>query len=195
MQDSTPKDHHQRAGTDRQGTSVDGSVDDAVDHIAPHTDDRCAVTREPEQLGELPHDDHDGDPVEVAHADRLGQQVGDDAEPQHAAEDEQGSHHDGQQTGQRHRSRRIAGGQREHRCGDDRCQRGVGAEDEDARGSDERVHDQRDDGGVEPGLGGEAGDLGVPQPGWHEERREHDAGDQITLQPAPFVAASHRHAR
>ena len=43
--------------------------------------ERGRVGREPAQLRQLPHDDRDGEPVDVADLDLARQQIGDEPEP------------------------------------------------------------------------------------------------------------------
>ena len=94
-----------------------------------------------------------GDRVEVAHPDRLGQQVGDEAEPQDPAERAAARP---TMIASRPASATarlvVAERERQDRCRDDRRERRVGPEHEDARRAEHRIREQGHDRGVEAGL-------------------------------------------
>ena len=88
-------------------TGVHPAADQPCDEGAALADQVVAAGREPEQRRQLAHQHRQGDAVHVAVADRLGQQLGDEAEAgdagQHADRARHQRHHRGQ------RDRRAAG--------------------------------------------------------------------------------------
>ena len=123
------------------------------------------------------------DRVEVADADRLGQQVGHEPEPQDAAEQQHPADHDRQQAGERDRPLVVAEREREDRRGDDGGERRVRPEHEDARRAEHGIRDQRHDRGVEAGLRREPGHFGVAHARGDEQRRHDEAGPHVRPQP------------
>ena len=91
------------------------------------------VGREPAQLGELPHDDRDGEPVHVPDLDFTRQEVGDEPEPAEPHRDLDDADQQGEHAGELDRGLRVAGRhQRDDRREDERRHRRVGSEHEDA---------------------------------------------------------------
>ena len=98
--------------------------------------------------------------------------------------------------GERDPRRRVAGGrERDDRRGDERRDRRVGAEDEDPRGPEQEVHDQRDERRVEPGDRRHARELGVRHALGHEQGGEDEARDNVAPQRGASVAAQQRESR
>ena len=86
-------------------------------------------------------------------------------------------------------SSKRGGGGRDHRS-----ESGVGAEHEHSRRTEDRVADQAQDRRVQPGDRREAGQLGVRHPLRHEERGQHQAGDEVLGQPLTTVVRDQRDA-
>ena len=100
-------------------------------------DQPAGIGREPEQLGQLTDEDHDGEAREVPGSDRVRQEVGDEPEPGDAAPtvtrpDQQGEH-----SGEADRDLLVTEGKWQDRGRDHGTERGIGTEDEDRRRSDE----------------------------------------------------------
>ena len=83
----------------------------------------------------------------------------------------------------------VAGGERQDGGRDHRAERRVGTQDQDRRRPDEGVRDEADHGRVQPGDGRQPGQLRVGHPLGHEQRDEHDAGDQVARQERSVVGA------
>ena len=80
-----PEDHGEARQSDREGRCRRRAVDEVLheaDHLAQQG---VGVHREAEQLGELPDQDGEREPVHVADLGRPGQQVRDEPEAEHAA--------------------------------------------------------------------------------------------------------------
>ena len=160
-------------------------------------DEAVGVDGEAEELGQLAHQDREGEPVHVADLGRLGEQVGDEAELADAGADHADGDEDRQHRRERDRLRRIAVGadQREDRRRDHRPERRVRAEDEDARRPEHGVAEQAHDRGVEAGDRRQAGQLRVGHALGHQQRGQHEAGHDVLGQPGAVVGAERRDAR
>ena len=147
------------------------------------------VHREPEQLGQLTDDDGQRQAVHVADLGRLGQQVGDEPELGQPGDDHHDTDEHGEQRGERDGPRRVAAGeqQRGDRRRDHRTERRVGAEHQDPGRAEDGVAEQAQDRGVEAGDRRKPGQLGVRHPLRHQQRREHQPGDDVLGQPFPLV--------
>ena len=136
-------------------------------------DEAVGVGREAEQLGELAHDDRDREPVHVADLHLLGEQVGDEAELAEAEADLDRARPSAPSSPRaRSASRRVVRHEQRHdRREDQRRDRGIRAEHQDPRGTEERVADETGDRRVEAGDGGKARELRVRHALRHEDRR------------------------
>ena len=152
---------------------------------------------EAEQLRELAHEHDDRDPVEEADADRLGEELGEDADPGEPGRDAEGAHQQREQAGERDGPGRIAVGteERQQRGGDHGAERRVGAEHEEPRRPEERVGEQGDHRRVQAGDRREPGERRVRHALRHEQDGQHQAGDDVLPRPTPFVAPRHDDAR
>ena len=103
----------------------------------------------------------------------------------------------GEHPGERDRGPGIAAGdeQRRDRGQDQRRDRRVGAEHQHARGPEQRVADQAGDRRVQARHRRQPGQLGVGHALRDQDRRQHDAGDEVRPQPRPVVRAGDPHAR
>ena len=82
----------------------------------------------------------------------------------------------------------VSEGERQDRRRDDRSERRVGPEHQDARRAQQRVHEERHDRGVEARLGGKPGDLRVAHAGGDEQCGDDESRTQVGQEPgAPVV--------
>jgi hypothetical protein len=65
-----PEDHHHAGQPDRQRGAVGAAPRQALEEVAELRDQPAALDGEAEQPGELPDDDGDRDPVQVAELHR-----------------------------------------------------------------------------------------------------------------------------
>ena len=72
---------------------------------------------------------------------------------------------------------------------DEGGRRGVRADDEPARGSEDRVGQQRHERRVQAGLGRQAGDLGVPDAQRHDQGRDRQPADAVLAELLASIAA------
>jgi hypothetical protein len=177
------EDHQQADDTDTQRRVVRLAVGDPADERPYLGDHALRVGREAEELGQLTEQHGQRDPVHVAVADGLGQQVGDEPEAGEPGEHAQQAREDRQHAGQGDGFGVAAGGQGEDRGRDQRGQGGVRTKDEDPARAGDGVDDQRNDGGVEPVDRREPGGLRIPHAGRYQQRGEHDPGHDIAGQP------------
>ena len=146
------------------------------------------VGREAEQLRELADDDRDRQAVHVADLHLARQQVGDEAELRDAEPDLDEPDEQRQHPRERDRLPRILGDQERHDGGEDqRRHRRVRPEHEHARRTEDRVADEAPDRRVEARDRGEPGQLGVRHALRHEDRGEHETGDEVRSHPLPPV--------
>src|SRR5512139_453550 len=155
----------------------------------------AALDREAEQLGQLADQHRQRDAVHVAVADRLGQEFGDEAQARHAGQDARHPGDDGHHAGQRDGARRVAVGQRQDDGEDDRGERRVGAQHQDAAGAEQRIREQRDDRRVEAVDARHPGRHGIGDADRHQHRRQHQSRDEVVAQPGRLVAAQRHEAR
>ena len=175
--------HPERVMAGRGGDRL--SIGPAVDESGELTDEVVGVDLEPEQLRQLTDEDGERQPVHVADHRRLGEQVGDEAQPRDGGEDHDRGDHDRQHRGQCHRSLGVAvgGDQRKDRGRDHRAERGVRPQDQEPRGAEDRVPEQAQDRGVQAGDRRQAGQLGVRHALGNEQRGEHHSRDEVLAQP------------
>ena len=116
-------DQGQRAQPERQRTGLDLAVGDALHESVDTLHDPVGVRREAAQLGQLRHENGEGDAVEVAVAHRLGEQLGEEPEPGDGSDEHQTTSEDGEHGGQIGSPIRACQGERNDRGRDDRRQR------------------------------------------------------------------------
>ena len=104
---------------------------------------------------------------------------------------------DGEHRRERDRLGRVAVGpdQRQDRGGDHRAERRVRAEHQDPRRAEHRVGEQAHDRRVEPGDRRQAGQLRVRHALGHQQRGQHQAGDEVLRDPRALVGADRADAR
>ena len=105
------EDHHERGAADRERRPVGGTAQDPLAD-SPQADQRAfELDREAEKLRQLADQHGQRDAVHVAVADRLGEQLGDEAEAQHAGQDAHRAGDDRHDAGECHRPHGVAAGQ------------------------------------------------------------------------------------
>ncbi len=82
-------------------------------------------------------------------------------------------------------------GQRQHDGENERGQRRIRPEHQDAARAEQRVGQQRDDRRVEAVDAGHARRHGVGDADRHQHRRQHEAGHQVVREPGGFVMPQH----
>ncbi|MNF79943.1 hypothetical protein D3C84_621740 [compost metagenome] len=189
------QDQRQAAASHGEAIPVGLAGQDGLGQLPDITQGSCVLDGYAEQLGQLTGEDGEGDAVHVAVADRLGQQLGDEAQAQQAGEDAHQAgnhrHHAGQGDG----AHRVAAGKRQHHGEDQRGERRVRAEHQNAAGAEQGVGQQRNDGGIQAVDARHAGGLGIGNADWHQHRGEHQAGGQVLGQPVDAVLLEHQQAR
>ena len=89
-----------------------------------------------------------------------------------------------------HGAHRVAGRERQHDRENHRGERGVRPQHQDAARAEQRVGEQRDDGGVQAVDSRDARGHRVGDSDRHQHRGQHQAGHQIVRQPGGFVPAA-----
>ena len=145
------------------------------------------LAENPNNFGQLADENGQGDAIQIAEADGLGEQVRDKAKTRQAGQDAQAPGEQGEHTGQRHQSIAIAGRQRNDRRGDDGGQRRIRAQHQDAAGPEDSVGDQRHDRSIQTVDRGQPGSFGVTHPDRNENGSEHQPGHDIFRQPGALV--------
>ncbi len=179
------EDQGQRPDAERGGRGNGLAVDHAAHECFALVEEAGRVTVETDELRELTDEHDQRDAVEEADADRLREQLRQDAEAGEARRDAQRSHQQRQHSREGHRFRRVPVGAHERQdCRrDQRPERGVGAEHEDAGRSERRVRDECDNGRVQAGRRRKTRELGVGHPLRDEQCGEHQPRDEIGPEP------------
>ena len=141
------------------------------------------------QLGQLPDDDVDRCAEEESGDDGTGEELRQPPHPEHGEGQEEQS---GRQRDPGHQGGHVGGiGQagRQDRAAGDGGEPRAGAHRDLAAAAEQGVEDRPGGGGIETVLEGHAGDLRVPEVLGDDQRRHHDAGDEVTTQPGPLVVA------
>ena len=134
------------------------------------------------QLRKLLDDDVERDPEDKPFEHWLGNEVGNEAELQKPCHQEEQAEYDRDRRGQHHELLWI--GDRKRRDGrGENCRRSRGRRDRElTAGPENRVGEQAESGGVESGLGRQAGDPGVAHRFGNEQSGERDAGDHVAAE-------------
>ena len=141
------------------------------------------LARIAQQLGQLADDDDDGDPVEVAGQDRLREEAREEAEAAEPGHDVERARDQRQHRQEREVPRGVALRQRGEARRDHDAGGGVGAEDQLARGAEQRIGHQREDRGVDADRSRHAGELRVGDPDRQADRRDRQARRHVLGQP------------
>ena len=128
------EDDGQTHDTDGQRLRDRLTVGEPAHEAAQLLEERVGVDGEPEELGELAHQDGEGQPVHVADLGGLGEQVGDEAQPADPGEDHARPHQQGEHGRQGDGLRRVAVGADE-RAGSSPRSSGRGTSPDRGRGS------------------------------------------------------------
>jgi hypothetical protein len=186
--------HGQAAQPDRGRPEV--HVAEPARHVAGLGEEVALAGRHPEQLGQLADDD--GQPQAEHEADL--DPGGDEARHEPHPEQAEGDQDDPDQHGQEGREVGVAGGVAQGDRGHDRRRdgrRGRGrADDQLPAGAEQAVAEQPGEGGEQPGLGRQPGDLGVGDRLRHHQRPGGEGGDDVPPQPGTPVVpqpADRRH--
>ena len=140
---------HAQADQERRPDSVVEPEYKGLD-LGPETLD---VRREPEELGQLAHNDDEGETVHVTDLHLTREQVGDEAEASEPQPDLDERDDDSEHAGQRDGTMHVAVRQQWHEGSEDQGRdRRIRAEDEDLGGSEDRIADQTSDGRVQAGY-------------------------------------------
>ena len=182
---------HQQDGQDPEPDRQrrpDGAVEPEHEGLELGTE-ALGVGREPEELGQLPDDDDEGETVHVADLHLAREQIGDEPELPDPQSDFDDSNDDREHPGQRDRSMDVSARRQQWQEGgeDQGRDRRVRTEDQDPRRAEDRIADEASDGRVEAGHGREPGQLRVGQSLRHQDGGEHDARDDVGPRPSPVV--------
>ncbi|MNQ79353.1 hypothetical protein D3C85_942970 [compost metagenome] len=184
-----PEDDRQRTDADGEGRPVGLTFKHCLTEGQDVAQRAAAVDGDAEQLGRLADQHGEGDAVHVAIADRLGQQFGDEPQAQQPGTDADQARHQGHGTGQRDGAHGVASGQRQDHGDDDRRQRRVGAQYQDAAGAEQGIGQQRNDRGVQAVDARNPRGLGIGDAHRDQHGGQHQAGNQVLRQPGGLVAA------
>ena len=190
---SEPRQHEE----DREDSQPDGECGTDSPVETEHKGlnlrtESLGIGGESEELGQLSDDDHQSEPVHVADLHLVREEIGDEPQPRHAEADLDERHDDREHAGEGDRLVGIASGhqERQQRREDHGRDRGVRAEDEDARRSEHRIAHKAHDGRVQPCDGWKASQLRVCHALGHKDGGEHDARDHVGPGPPALVRAS-----
>ena len=181
------EDDRETADPERSRRRVD--LAEAPGEVADVVDEPPSRRRDAEEARQLVGDHDERDPGEIPEPHRLREQIGEEAEARDRPDEQERSDDEGEQPGDGDALGRIGAGDGDHGGGDERRERRVRAEDEDPRRPEHGVGEERDEGCVQARDGREPRQLRVGHPLGHEQRREHEARDDVTPQPLPPVGA------
>ena len=157
----------------------------------------CASVDEAEELRQLADEHDDRDPVEEPDPHRLRQQLGEHAETGEARDDAQRAHSTASIAGERDRLRRVAvaAEKRKDRRRDQRAERRVRPEHQDARRPERpRTRAARPRSCTDRSPAGARRARRRPCPGGRAARSEHQTGDHIVVRPSALVVPDELHA-
>ena len=145
------------------------------------------VERQPEELRRLADEDEDGDAVKVARQDGPREEVRHEAQPRDAAGDQDPRRHQGEQGEQRGVTRGVAGGERTEAGGDDQTGGRVGADDQLAGRTENRVGEQREDRRVDPDDDRHASEIRVGDADRQRHRGHREPGAEVAPDVRPAI--------
>jgi hypothetical protein len=181
------KDHRERAAAHGERRPVRGTAEDLLADSPQAEQWPVTLDREAEELRELADQNRQRDAVHVAVADRLGQKLGDEAEPYHAGQDAHRAGDDRHRAGQRDGTVRIAAGQGKDDAEDDRGQRRIRTQDEDAARPEQRIGQQRDYRRVQAVDPGHARRHRIGDAHRDQHRGQDEARHDVVPQPGRVV--------
>jgi len=135
----------------------------------------------------LAHENRQRDSVHISVADRLGEKLGDEAQPRDARKDANSTRDDGHHSGESDRVICVSSGERGHDTQNNRRQRGVRPKHQDAARAEQRVNEQGDDGRIEATGAGEAGGDSVCDSDGRKRGREHQPRTEIANEPTRVI--------
>ena len=124
---------------------------------------------------------------------RLGEKVGNEAQPQQSGQQADEPDHDAEPGREQRQPRRIAQRQRRHGDRDDGRHGGVGSNDEVTGAAEQGVGEQRQHAAVETGHR-KTGQFAIGEPHRHHDRAQRQSSRQIARQEGCLVAAQRREA-
>lgn len=189
------RDAGETAAAERERREIDPALRDGGGEARDLVDERAAERHGAEQARQLARDQRQREPVQIAVLNRLGQQIGDEAQLQQAGEHAKAAGHQRERGRERDRVRGLAVRERRDRAGDQRGERRIGAEHQDPAWPEDRVADERGDRRVQAGDDRQARRLSVAHADRHEHRGQRDARVQIPCEPRAPVRAQRRDAR
>ena len=133
--------------------------------------------------------------VHVAVAYRLGEKLGDEAQPRNARNDANRAGYDRHHSGERDSAVRISGGERRRHAQNDCRQRRIGSKHQNSAGAEERVGEQGYDGRIEATDAGQARGDGVCDADRDQHCRENQPRSEVTRKPTRLIAAQRRNSR
>ena len=169
--------HDHGDGADREGEQV--RFVEAGDELDDLLEELVALERDAEHLAQLAADDDQRRAEDVADQDRLGQQVGDEAQLRNTGEQRHDADEERQQRGERGVACGVAARQRcDRRCRHDRGRR-LGAHDDLLGGAKQRIHHQGAQGDIQARDWGDPGQVAVGHRRRHEHRKHRDGHDEF----------------
>jgi hypothetical protein len=167
------EDHYHRASTDREYSTVSTAVENGPGDAPKVAQRPISLNRDSEHFGQLVDQHGERDAVHIAVANRLGEQFSDEPQPEEARQNTHYTRHHRHHAGQSHGARRIATGVRQHDCQYHGGEGRIRPEHKDAAGTEQRVSQQRDHGGVQPVDARDSGRLRVCDSGRDKHRGQH----------------------
>ncbi|MDT4839022.1 hypothetical protein FQZ97_728010 [compost metagenome] len=189
------QDNHQAAGAHDEGVPVGLAIEHRLEQGQRIAQGAGAFDGNAKQLWCLAYQHRQRDAVHVAVANRLGQQFGDEPESQQAGTYADQARDQCHGAGQDDCALRVAAGQRQHDRENDGNQRRIRPEHQETTGAEQRVGQQRNDGGVQAIDTRNTRCLGVGNADRHQHGGKYKAGDQVPWQPAGLVSVQHLQAR
>ena len=181
------QNQRERAGANREDDDVRVSRRDLLDDSPRLAQGTVGGNRKAEELRNLAQQHRQRDAVHVAVADRLRQQLGNEAQTREAGRHAHDAGDDRHRGTGCDRPLRVARRQRQDDRQNHGRERRVRTQNENAARTEDRVREQRDDGRVEPVDTGHARCLGVRDADRYEHRRHDETGDEVVPQPRRFV--------
>ena len=139
------QDHRQRACPDRKRRPVRSSVQDHLGDGPQISQRPIALDREAEKFGQLADQHRQRDSVHVAIADRLGKKLRHETQPRYACQDANNARDDSHHSGQGNSANGVSTRERQDDAENNRSQRRIWSQNQDATGAEYRICQQRHD--------------------------------------------------
>ena len=177
-----PHDEQRRHANDADGDGEQVRLVEAADELHHLPEELVALELDAEHLAQLAADDDQRRAEDVADQHRLGQEIGDEAQPCDTGEQRYHADKEREQRGERRIARGIAAGQRRNGgCRHDRGRR-LGSHDDLLGGAEQRVHHHRAQRDVQPRDRGDPGQVAVGHGRGHQHRKHRDGHDEFRAQ-------------